>query len=87
MGKATPMSMTFTLKLSDAVSPCASSAVQCTVVVPTGNVEPDDGKQDKNLIGTPTGLDAETLKVTTSPAGLIVNLTSSGGTVIVGGTL
>ena len=40
------VSVTVTVKLQLAVLPEASVAVQLTVVVPTGKVEPDAGVQD-----------------------------------------
>jgi hypothetical protein len=54
------VSCTVTWNEADAVLPCASVAVQCTVVVPSGNVEPEPGVQltttDPSTVSVAVGL-------------------------------
>ena len=78
-------SCTVTVKVSVAVFPSASDAVQVTVVVPTGNKEPDDGEQVGPEV-TPISSDAVTLNVTARPAELEVEFVMLGGTFTVGGS-
>ena len=60
--------------------------MQVTVVVPIGNVEPEDGVHVGPLV-TPTASEAVTVYVTTAPAGLEVSTVISDGTVMVGGVV
>ena len=76
-------STTVTWKLQVALLPEVSVAVQLTVVVPIGKIEPDGGTQ---LVMTPGVLSvAVTMKVTTaeqSPVSLVLRM--SGGQIILG---
>jgi hypothetical protein len=67
------------------VFPCASLAVQVTVVVPTGNVEPDAGEQFELV--TPTASVNVTVYATTAPAALVAAVVMFAGTVIAGGVV
>ena len=60
--------VTRTAKLPLVLLPCVSEAAQCTLVVPTGNVEPVEGVQSTGR-GPSTRSVALALKLTTSPVG------------------
>ena len=82
MDKSSPV-LTRTLKLQVAVLPQASTAVQFTVVSPTGNSEPDAGVQ-KTLTGAGQLSVAVTVKVATAPLVPAQPMTTSVGQVISG---
>jgi hypothetical protein len=63
-----PASVTTTLNAADPLFPAASAAVQVTVVVPTGNVDPEAGAQ-VGVIAPDTASVAEAENVTTAPVG------------------
>ena len=69
VGAATALTMTWKLPL--AVWPTASVAVQVTVVLPTGKLEPEAGRQATVALPPCSSVPAGGLKVTTrGPAGL-----------------
>ena len=78
------MSITVTVKLAVPTFPAESLAVQVTVVVPIGKLEPEDGEQ-VGLEVTSTSSDAVTVNVTVLPAELEVESVMLGGTVRTGG--
>jgi hypothetical protein len=69
---STTVSVTVTSKLPLAVFVCESVAEQLTVVVPTGNVEPDAGKQVTGTEPSTKSL-AETVKFTAMPEASVVS--------------
>jgi hypothetical protein len=76
-------SLTVTLKVQLFVFPAASVAVAVTVVVPTGNTDPDAGLL--TIVGTPQLSAPETVKFTTAeqvPTGALTVM--SGGHEMVG---
>lgn len=78
-------SVTVTLKLAGvAVFPAASVALQVTVVVPIGNVEPEAWSQP-DVARSPSGSAKVTMNGTSAPAGLVAATVMSAGTVITGG--
>jgi hypothetical protein len=79
------VSTTVTWNAAVEVFPAASLAVQLTVVVPSGNVEPDAGVQAKLV--TPTLSVAEAEYETAAPAALVASAVMSDGTVITGGVV
>ena len=76
--------VTVTEKIAIPTFPNASDAVQVTIVVPTGKLEPEDGEQVGPTV-TPMSSDAVTLNVTARPAELEVEDVELDGTVTVGG--
>jgi hypothetical protein len=63
-----------------------SAALQVTVVVAIGNVEPDAWSQpDAAGSRSPSGSLKSTLNVTSAPSGLVACVVMSAGTVITGG--
>jgi hypothetical protein len=66
------------------VLPAASVAEHVTLVVPSGNVEPETGAQVAVKEPSTTS-DAETVKVTTAPLGPVASTVMSPGTVTTGG--
>ena len=66
--------------------PHASDAVQVTIVVPIGKLEPEGGKQVGPEV-TATSSDAVTLNVIVLPAELEVEDVELDGTVTVGGVV
>jgi len=74
------------VKVPEALLPALSVAEQETVVVPKGNIEPDNGAQ---VTGTDpsTTLDAEAANVTIAPAGPVAFTVMSPGSVRTGGVL
>src|SRR5229473_302676 len=76
--------ITLTWKTHRLKLPHASLAVQSTVVLPTANVEPDEGLQ-VIVTGPPELSVAVAVKFTTVPAGLTVWTVIFGGHVITGG--
>ena len=75
---------TVTVKLAVPTFPAASDAVQVTVVVPTGNVEPEEGEQVGPEV-TPTSSDAVTVNIRCIyPVELVVDFAMLDGTVIIG---
>jgi hypothetical protein len=60
---------TVTVKLECALLPCASVAVQFTVVVPTGNVEPDVGVQPTRSVPSTRSVAVGFVYVTATPVG------------------
>ena len=74
---------TVTVKLAVATFPAKSVAVQVTVVVPTGKLEPEDGEQVGPEV-TPVSSDAVTLNVIVLPAELEVEDVELDGTLTVG---
>jgi hypothetical protein len=77
---------TVTLKDAVAVFSWPSTAVQVTVVVPIGKVEPDAGVQLKVRTKSLTP-DAVAVYVTAAPSELVASAVMLAGTVIVGGVL
>ena len=78
--------VTVTEKIAIPTFPNASDAVQVTIVVPTGKLEPEDGEQVGPTV-TPMSSDAVTLNVTARPAELEVEDVELDGTVTVGGVV
>jgi hypothetical protein len=74
-----------TIILNDLVAafPYTSLAVHDTVVVPTGNVEPEEGIHE--IVGVPRLAVAVTVYVTTVPITLVAVVVMSAGTVKTGG--
>src|SRR5262249_54917575 len=79
-------SATFTVKLALAALPCASTAVQVTVVVPIGNGEPEGGLH-VTVRGPSTESMAPTVKLTAAPSGPVASAVIGSGTVITGGVV
>jgi hypothetical protein len=79
------VSCTVTWNEADVVLPAASLAVQVTVVVPIGNVEPLAGVHEKLV--TPTSSVAVAEYVTTVPPGPAASTVMSDGTVTTGGVV
>src|SRR5256712_11577869 len=77
--------VSFTVTVNDAALwfPCASVALQVTVVAPNGNVDPLAGAQ---LVATgPSSASvAEAVKVNTAPAALVASTVAFAGTVTTG---
>ena len=69
--------------------PWPSEALQVTVVLPSGNVEPDTGRHlmAAGVSGPSTRSLAEVVKVTTAPAGPLASRVRSAGTVTEGGVV
>jgi hypothetical protein len=82
----TEAGVTVTLNDPDAELPALSLAEQVTVVVPSGNVEPEAGV---HVTGTEpsTGSEAEAVNLTTAPLALVAGTVMSDGSVKVGGVL
>ena len=80
------VSWTVTENEPEPVLPCASVAVQLTVVVPTGNVLPDGGEHETLGLGS-TVSEAETENVTTAPDGPVAGTVMLPGTLTVGGVV
>ena len=80
---AAPSKVTVTVNVPVPTFPAASDAVQVTVVVPTGKLEPEDGEQVGPEV-TPVSSDAVTLNVIVLPAELEVEDVELDGTVTVG---
>jgi hypothetical protein len=72
------VSTTVTLKLP-VVVPVVAVAVQFTVVVPSGKIEPDAGAQEMVALSV-----AVTTYVTAAPAALVASAVMSGGSVSTG---
>ena len=83
---ATSSKLIVTVNVPVPVFPAASDAVQVTVVVPTGKLEPEDGEQVGPEV-TPTSSDAVTVNVTVLPAELEVEFVMLDGTVTTGGVM
>ena len=66
--------------------PAASVAEQVTVVVPSGNVEPDAGEQEAATEPDTVSV-AEAEKLTTAPEGPVASTVILAGTVTVGGVV
>ena len=77
------LSRTVTVNVRWLELPAASDAVQATVVVPVGKVEPDAGAQDSNGVGSRMSY-AVTAYVTIAPEALVAWLVVLAGTVITG---
>jgi hypothetical protein len=78
--------LTVTLKLPFAVLPAPSVALQLTVVVPIGNVDPDEGEQlTATLPETASLADAE--NVTTAPLLELADVLMSAGRLKAGGVV
>jgi hypothetical protein len=80
------LSPTVIVKLPEAVFPAASVAVQLTVVVPIGNVDPEAGVQI-TATGPSIASRADALKVAIAPAGLVAARVSFAGSVRTGAVL
>src|SRR5262245_60667488 len=80
------VSLTVTWNVAVAVFPAASLAVQLTVVVPSGNSEPDAGVQ-LTATGPSTLSVAVTVYPTCAPPGSVASAVMSAGTVITGGVV
>src|SRR5438552_2029671 len=80
------VSCTFTVKVRVAMLPCASTAVQVTVVVPRGNVEPD-GWSQITVSGPSTASKALAVKLTVAPSGPVASATMGSGRVSTGGVV
>jgi hypothetical protein len=63
-----PFDVTVTVNEAEAVLRCVSVAVHCTVVVPTGNSEPDAGVQPELATASSGSLNV-TVYETTAPDG------------------
>src|SRR5262245_45848368 len=79
-GVVSACGVTVTVNDADDVFPVASDAVHVTVVVPSGNVEPDAGEQENDV--TPTASFAVAVYVTT--VAVDDDTVMSAGTVIAG---
>ena len=79
-------SSTVKVKVSVAVFPSASDAVQVTIVTPIGNVEPEAGSQVRSLAAGLMKV-AVTSNVTAVPDGLVEVVDMLDGTVMVGGVV
>ena len=77
-------SCTLTVNVADALLPCASLAVQTTVLKPTEKVEPDGSTHDAATVPSTRSL-ADTEYVTAEPAVPEAPTTIGSGTEIVGG--
>jgi hypothetical protein len=77
------VSCTITLNDADALLPAASVAVQVTVVVPIGKVEPDGGVQTGVIAPSTVSL-AVAVKFTSAPDGPVASAVMSVGTLIEG---
>jgi hypothetical protein len=75
-----------TVKLFLALLPAASTAVQFTVVTPTGKTEPDEGTHVTGLAPLTRSM-AVALNVTTAPLALVAVLVIAAGTVRTGGVV
>jgi hypothetical protein len=69
-----------------AALPLASCALQVTVVVPSGKVEPEGGAQERIGLGSMVSV-AVAVYVTVAPAELVAEAVMLDGTVIVGGVV
>ena len=78
--------MTIMANVPIPVFPAASVAVQVTVVVPTGNTEPENGKHVGPEV-MPTSSDAVTVNVIVLPSWLEVESDMSDNVLIVGGVV
>jgi hypothetical protein len=76
------VSWTVTWNDADELFPAASAAVHVTVVVPSGNVEPDAGVQLELV--TPTASVNVTVNPTGAPDALVASAVTSAGTPIAG---
>ncbi len=77
------VSWTVMWKDADELFPCESVAVHATVVVPSGNVEPDAGVQPDVATGS-SGSENVTVYVTARPAADVASATMSDGTTMSG---
>ena len=68
------------------VFPCESVAVQATVVVPIGKVDPELGEQSIDLTAS-SGSVAVTVKLTRAPVAEVPGVRMSSGTVTTGGVV
>src|SRR5262245_4130175 len=82
----TPTSRTVTSNVAAVVFPARSVDVQRTVVVPTGKLDPEAGKQVTESLTSTRSL-AETLNVTGAPDALTALTDRFGGTMTVGGVV
>ncbi len=80
------VSRTVTMNVAFALFPRESVAVHDTVVVPTGNVLPDDGEQVGSMAPS-TMSDADAENVTGAPFGPVASVTMSPVTVTLGGVV
>ncbi len=71
------------MNVADPMLPASSVAVQVTVVVAIGNVDPEAGVQT-GVIGPSTASSAEAEKLTGAPAGLTALTVMLAGTVTTG---
>src|SRR5665213_2843255 len=78
------VSCTVTVKLADPVTLWESVAEHSTVVVPSGNVEPETGAHVAT-IGPSITSPADALKVTAAPPGPVASTARLEGTVTTGG--
>ena len=78
--------MTIMANVPNPVFPAASVAVQVTVVVPTGNMEPENGEHVGPEV-TPTSSDAVTVNVIILPFWSEVESDMSDNMLIVGGVV
>ena len=85
-GGVVSTSVTVTLKDLEPVLPCASVALQVTVVVPTAKFAPEAGEQV--AVRGPSMLSlAEAVKVTVFPEAVVAVVVMSEGTVTTGGVV
>jgi hypothetical protein len=80
------VSVTVIVKLAVPVLVCSSVAEQFTVVVPSGNVEPDAGVQVTGSVPSTTSV-ALAVNVTAAPLGLVACVVMFDGTATTGGVV
>ena len=78
------VSTTVMVKLAVAELPELSTAVQCTIVFPSGNVPPDSASHKTDATPEPESVAVAASNVTNAPAGLVASAVRSGETVMTG---
>src|SRR2546422_7248459 len=81
------VSRTVTVKLAEFEFPEESVAVHMTVVVPRGNVEPDEGSHTTVGVESTASLTVGAGEETAAPAELVASAVMSGGATIDGGVV